>query len=79
MSRWIEGTFGGKTLITIADMNECKYMYDDICCNDESEHCCCYAFEDDCKGCELFEKEDGAYIGRGLFDGVKGGVNNDKL
>lgn len=28
MSRWIEGTFGGKTLITIADMNECKYMYD---------------------------------------------------
>lgn len=59
MSRWIEGTFGRKTLITIADMNECKYMYDDICCNDESEHCCSYAFEDDCKGCELFEKEDG--------------------
>ena len=31
----------------------------EICCNDESEHCCCYAFKDDCERCELFEKEDG--------------------
>ena len=59
MSRWIESAPDGGYKVTIADMNECKYMYDEICCNDESECCCCYAFEDDCERCELFEKEDG--------------------
>lgn len=58
MSRWVEKE-GDDYKITIADMDECKHMYDEMCCNDESEHCCSYAFEDDCKGCELFEKEDG--------------------
>lgn len=59
MSRWIKDAPDGGYITTIADMDECKYMYDEICCNDESEHCCCYAFKDDCKRCELFEKEDG--------------------
>lgn len=59
MSRWIEDAPDGGYKVTIADMNECKHIYNEICCNDESGHCCCYAFEDDCKGCELFEKEDG--------------------
>ena len=59
MSRWIGSASDGGHKVTIADMDECKYMYDEICCNDESEHCCCYAFKDDCERCELFEKEDG--------------------
>lgn len=59
MSRWIEDAPDGGYITTIADMDECKYMYDEICGNDESEHCCCYAFKDDCERCELFEKEDG--------------------
>ena len=58
MSRWTEKV-GDDYKVTIADMDDCKYMYDEICCNDESEHCCDYAFEDVCKRCELFEKEDG--------------------
>ena len=59
MSRWIEDAPDGGYITTIADMDECKYMYNEVCCNDESECCGCYAFEDNCKRCELFEKEDG--------------------
>lgn len=59
MSRRYEPAPDGGYTVTIDDMNECKYMYDKICCNDESEHCYCYALKDDCKRCELFEKEDG--------------------
>lgn len=59
MSRWIE-IEGDDYKVTIADMDECKHMYDGICCNDENEWCCDYAYEDDCKSCKLFEKEDGA-------------------
>lgn len=58
MSRWVEKE-GNDYKITIADMDECKHMYDGMCCNDESECCCYYVYEDDCKRCELFEKEDG--------------------
>ena len=35
MSRWIEET-DGDYKVTIADMDECKHMYDGMCCNDES-------------------------------------------
>ena len=37
----------------------CKYMYNEVCCNGFSEHCSYGLREEDCKGCELFEKEDG--------------------
>ena len=47
MSRWIEET-DGDYKVTIADMDECKHMYDGMCCNDESECCCYYVYEDDC-------------------------------
>ena len=58
MSRWIEKE-GDDYKVTIADMDECKHMYDGMCCNDKSDCCCYYVYEDDCKSCKLFEKEDG--------------------
>ena len=58
MSRWIEGN-GRRLQNNDSRYGQLKYMYDEICCNDESEHCCDYAFDDVCKRCELFEKEDG--------------------
>ena len=60
MSRWIESTFGGGTLITIADMDQCKHMYNEVCCNDKSSLRGDYPdLEYDCQYCEWFEKEDG--------------------
>lgn len=59
MSRKIKAAFSSSPLIEIDDINKCKHMYNEVCCNDESECCGCYAFEDNCKRCELFEKEDG--------------------
>lgn len=56
MSRWIEEK-DGENVITIADMEQCKNMYNEICCNDQSKEVgdCPY----NCDKCSLFEKEDG--------------------
>ena len=59
MSKWVEVLPGGGHKVTIADEDSCKYMYNEVCCNGFSEHCSYGLREEDCKGCELFEKEDG--------------------
>ena len=59
MSKWVEELPDGEYNVTIADKDSCKYMYNEVCCNDRSPWCCSYSFGDICKGCELFEKEDG--------------------
>ena len=57
MSKWIEEIGDGKYKAVLADQDECKHMYDMICCNDQSEWCCEYPGED-CEKCKLFEPED---------------------
>lgn len=60
MSRQYEKVIDGEYTVVIDDMNECKHMYDGVCCNDQSPLRGDYAYhEENCKHCELFEKEDG--------------------
>ena len=59
MSRWIAEKEDGGYLVTLADMDQCKHIYNEVCCNDKSEACCDYPDEEECKTCPLFEKEDG--------------------
>ena len=50
----------GKITITIDSMDECKYLYDQVCCNDQCEWCCNYPYGEDCgTKCRFYEKEDG--------------------
>lgn len=61
MSRWIKDAPDGGYIITIADIDECKHMYNEVCYNDKSSLCGDYPdLEYDCQYCELFEKENGA-------------------
>lgn len=59
MSKWVEKLPNGGQKVTIADEDSCKYMYNVVCCNGFSEYCFYDLREEDCNGCELFEKEDG--------------------
>ena len=59
MSKWINELPDGTYKEEIANKNECKYMYNEVCCNDKSDWCADYPdAEIDCKKCELFEPED---------------------
>lgn len=65
MSRYIdEKTVNGckQYIVTLADPNKCKYIYNDVCCNDKSGFVADFVDEDDCDCCGLFEKEDGEGI-----------------
>lgn len=60
MSRYIEEV-DGKYITTLADKHECKHCYNDVCCNDKSEHLADFVglkMELHCHRCKLFEKED---------------------
>ena len=60
MSRWIEVDVDNKQIKeTIADKNGCRNLCNDVCCNEDSEHVGYFVLYDECKGCPLFEKEDG--------------------
>lgn len=36
---------------------ECKYLYDEVCCNDSSEYLADFPSKEDCDKCEFYEKE----------------------
>lgn len=57
MSRWIEEMEDGKLKEEIADMDECSWMYNEVCCNDKSPHCADFPSEEICEKCPLFKKE----------------------
>lgn len=58
MSRWIE-SIDGVDKITLDRNDECKHMYNEVCCNEESEHLADFVIhKDDCVNCKYFEKED---------------------
>ena len=62
MSRYIEEK-DGKRIITIEDIEKCKWMYNEICCLDESPYVADYPYPyclcESKKDCKYFEKEDG--------------------
>ncbi len=44
----------------IVSMNECRYLIDEVCCNDKSDQCCDYPHSEYCqRNCPYFTKEDG--------------------
>lgn len=50
----------GIILQGIISMDECRYLIDEVCCNDKSEQCCDFPHEEYCKQrCPHFTKEDG--------------------
>lgn len=58
MSRWIKEK-DGKTIEEIADTNECRWLYDEVCCNPECDQCCDFPdTEEYCPKCPHFEKEE---------------------
>lgn len=56
MSKFIEETEDGKTKVTLDNKDKCDYMYNEICCNDQSEYLADYP-DEHCAGCKLFKKE----------------------
>lgn len=62
MSRYIESfQENGKTIYheEIADLEQCRWMYNEVCCNDKSELCADFPLEGDCRICLYFEKDNG--------------------
>lgn len=58
MSRQYEPTPDAYTVV-IDDMNKCKNMYDEVCCDDRSSWRGGYPDPEYCEQCPWFEKEDG--------------------
>lgn len=60
MSRWIERNEDGTFKVELASMDECEWLYNEVCCNDSSDICCDFPHEDYCeKRCPYFTKENG--------------------
>lgn len=63
MSRWIDQK-NGKIVETIADMEQCYWLWNEMCCNDSSDLFADYPYafveEGYCKKCPFFTKEDGS-------------------
>ena len=61
MSRWADTREDGGIREEIASMDECKWLINEVCCNDKSNECCDYPHpEEYCKKrCPHFTKEDG--------------------
>lgn len=58
MSKCIEEV-NGEYVTTLADKDGCKYCYNEVCCNDKSEHLADFvSLEYGCGECHLFEKEE---------------------
>lgn len=60
MSRWLEDDGYGGLREVVANIEECRYLIDDVCCNDQSEQCCDYPHPEYCKyRCPHFTPEEG--------------------
>lgn len=75
MSRWIEtgkDERGRFYLETLDDPDGCKWLTNEVCCNDKCGMCCDFPFEEDCtpEHCPYFGKETQGDIDR-LTEGVK--------
>lgn len=73
MSRYIEDgkdEHGRYTLETLADENGCRWLYNEVCCNDECELCIDMPQEGECETCPHFVCETQEDVER-LKDGVR--------
>lgn len=57
MSKWIDENTDGTIETTIADPEGCAWMYNEICCNDQSEYVADWPPEEYCPTCPLFKPE----------------------
>ena len=53
MSYWIDE----KEQITPKDLTECKWLYNEICCNEKAYMCREFPSGKECKECPFFELE----------------------
>lgn len=61
MSRWLEDDGNGGLRQVLANIEECRYLIDDVCCNDKSEQCCDFPHPEYCAlRCPFFTKEEGS-------------------
>ena len=61
MSRWMKEGSDGVIQQGIISMDECRYLIDEVCCNDKSQQCCDFPHPEEycAKLCPFFTKEDG--------------------
>lgn len=60
MSRWMVQYEDGRINQGVISMDECRYLIDDVCCNDKSDQCCDFPHPEYCRYvCPHFTKEDG--------------------
>ena len=61
MSRWLEEDRNGVYHEEVNSMDECKYLINEVCCNDKSEQCCDFPHPEEycAKRCPHFTKEYG--------------------
>lgn len=60
MSRWMEKDSDGIIRQGIVSMDECRYLIDEVCCNDQSDQCCDFPHEEYCRRhCPHFTEENG--------------------
>jgi len=57
MSKFIE-MVNGRRYTELADKGQCGWMYNEVCCCDESEWLADFPDEDACAGCKYFKAED---------------------
>ena len=58
MSRYIEQNPDGTLAETLADPDQCAWMFNEICCNDQSEHLADWPPEGYCEHCPFYAPED---------------------
>lgn len=49
----------GKYIVTVDNMEGCKWNYNEVCCNADCPECTYITYEELCKECKFFEQEDG--------------------
>lgn len=61
MSRWLEDDGHGGYCEELANIDECRYLINEVCCNDKSDQCCDFPHPEEycAKCCPYFTKEDG--------------------
>lgn len=65
MSRWIESKEVAGRIVykeTIASMDECIHLCNEVCCNDRCDQLAEFVDTEYCRRCPRFEKEDGIII-----------------
>ena len=59
MSRWLETAPDGSVVESIADIEQCRWLYNDVCCNTECKLCGDMPFDGEREpyACSCYEAE----------------------